>query len=246
MEITFKGKDHKFAIPNDVITGIYSSENIFDYKGTLIVDKEKVTNKNKEEILKGIIVVENKILDTSFTTLEEYMNYYIEVNNLNIKDPDKKIMGSLKIVGLKEKVLKKSISALSSTEKSLASLATALLTNPKEIILKDFFIYFDIKLEKKIYRLLMELNDKYKIGIILYDNDIEKLYKYASYIIIIKKDFLIEGATKEVFNDANLLLEHGVDLPDIVEFTYKARKIGAKIDYHRDIRDIIKDIYKHI
>ena len=37
------------------------------------------------------------------------------------------------------------------------------------------------------------------------------------------------------------------DIPDIVMFTYKAKKDKkVKIDYHQDIRDIIKDIYKHV
>ena len=38
-----------------------------------------------------------------------------------------------------------------------------------------------------------------------------------------------------------------VNIPEIVEFTYQAKKEKkAKIDYHRDIRDLIKDIYKHV
>ena len=36
-------------------------------------------------------------------------------------------------------------------------------------------------------------------------------------------------------------------IPEIIEFTYLAKKKkSVKIDYHKDIRDIIKDIYKHV
>ena len=38
-----------------------------------------------------------------------------------------------------------------------------------------------------------------------------------------------------------------IDIPEIIEFTYLAKKQkNVKIDYHKDIRDIIKDIYKHV
>ena len=40
---------------------------------------------------------------------------------------------------------------------------------------------------------------------------------------------------------------NGYKVPEIVQFTYKAiKKKKVKIDYHKDIRDIIKDIYKHV
>ena len=44
-----------------------------------------------------------------------------------------------------------------------------------------------------------------------------------------------------------MLRKSTFDIPDIVEFTHKAKKTKkVKIDYHKDIRDIIKDIYKHV
>jgi hypothetical protein len=58
---------------------------------------------------------------------------------------------------------------------------------------------------------------------------------------------LIEGNTKEVYEKVDFLKENRIPLPEIVEFTYSAKKQKkAKIDYHRDIRDLIKDIYKHV
>lgn len=246
MEIVFKNSSQKFKVPDGVISGIYSDSNFFSSFKVYSINGVKVTKKNRVNSLKDISIIKNDIDLSLFNTLEEYMNYYIEVNNLNLKDPYKKILGSLKIVSLKENVLHKSISSLSSTERCLASLALSLLNNPKELIFVNYFDFFDVKLEKKIYRLLMELNDKYNIGIILLTRDVEKLYKYASYSIIITSNYFKEGDTKEVFQDAPLLIQNNIEVPDTVLFTYKAREMGAGIDYHRDVRDIIKDIYKHV
>ena len=246
MEIEIKKDSIRYKLPNSIISGILTDNFNISYKDIYKVNGERVTNKNRIDLTKDIIFVDKNI-ETDLITVEEYMTYYIEVNNLSIKNPEKKIKDSLKIVGLKDKVLKKNIKELSSAEKSLIKVSVALLNNPKELILDEIFTSLDIKLEKKIYRLLMELNDKYNIGIILLTRDVEKLYKYTGYIVIIKDGKIVSsGNTKEVFVDVDLLKENNIELPDIVEFTYKARKVGAKIDYHRDIRDIIKDIYKHI
>ena len=44
-----------------------------------------------------------------------------------------------------------------------------------------------------------------------------------------------------------LLNSNGVEVPDIVLFTYKVReKTDIKLGYHVDIRDLIKDVYKNV
>ena len=58
---------------------------------------------------------------------------------------------------------------------------------------------------------------------------------------------LKEGNTFDILTNVNYLKKNKIDIPDIVEITYLALKNKkVKIDYHKDIRDIIKDIYKHV
>ncbi len=253
MEIILKkmnGKDD-LVFPKNKLIGLITDIDIKDYiynkKNNIIVDNEKVTPKNKLEILKKIEFVNRTFTYIeNITTVEEYMNYYISFNSITVKDPNKKILDSLKIVGLKEKILNLDISVLSRTEKYLINLALAFLNNPKEIIIEDLYTGLDIKEAKRLYRLVMELNDKYNINIVVISNDTESLYRFTNYLIIYKSDKIIEGNTKDILQDVDMLNKLDIDMPDIIEFTYKAKEIGAKIDYHRDIRDIIKDIYKNL
>ena len=91
------------------------------------------------------------------------------------------------------------------------------------------------------------IKEKYNKTIIFITNNSEILYKYADYVVIIKNNKVISNGKKEIFEDVDLLTTNGVSIPEIVEFTYKAKKkYNIKIDYHNDIRDIIKDIYKHV
>ena len=76
----------------------------------------------------------------------------------------------------------------------------------------------------------------------------EILYKYTKKVILLKDDSVfMEGDTKEVYQEVELLTNNGFEIPDIVRFTYLAKKKkDVRIDYHRDVRDLIKDIYKHV
>ena len=176
------------------------------------------------------------------------MEFIIKYYKLTIKDPNKKILDSLKIVGLSNDYLEKNITSLSNSELKLIQLAISLLSNPDIILLDEPFINLDTKNEKKILVLLNKLKDHYKKTIVIASHDSNMLYKYTSKIIIIKNNkILIEGKTKEVYEKVAYLIRNKIEIPDIVMFTYKAKHDkNIHIDYHRDIRDLIKDIYKHV
>ena len=152
------------------------------------------------------------------------------------------------IVGLNDKYLTRNISSLSSSEKKLLELSTVLLINPKILLLDEPFINMDNKNEKKLARLLDQLNDRFNINVVIASNDSNILYKYTKKVILLKDNkVFMEGDTKEVYSDVLLLKKNNFDIPEIVEFVYLAKKKkNVKIDYHRDIRDLIKDIYKHV
>ena len=96
--------------------------------------------------------------------------------------------------------------------------------------------------------LLKKLAERYHKIFILVTDNIDALYQYTNKIIITNKNKILTiGSTKEVLEDTTFLKRNRIPLPEIIEFTYLARtKKQVKIDYHNDIRDIIKDIYKHV
>jgi energy-coupling factor transporter ATP-binding protein EcfA2 len=137
---------------------------------------------------------------------------------------------------------------LSSSEQKLVQLAISLISNPDIIILEEPFISLDMKNEKRLIMLLQKIKEQYNKTIIFVSNNTDILYKYTNHIIITKnKKILIEGPTDEVFQRVDYLKRNKIEIPEIVEITYLAKKNKqVKIDYHKDIRDIIKDIYKHV
>ena len=106
----------------------------------------------------------------------------------------------------------------------------------------------DIKNVKKLNILFNRLTDQYKKTIILGSSDSNELYKYTKKMIFISNNNIVKiGDTKEVYKNVKFLKENEFDIPTSVMFTYKANnKKNIKLDYLQDIRDTIKDIYKHI
>ena len=105
-----------------------------------------------------------------------------------------------------------------------------------------------MKNEKRIVMLLNKMKDQYQKTIIIVSNNTDKIYKYTSHLIIFKNEkILIEGNTINIYIKIPFLTKNKIEIPEIVEFTYLANKQkNANLEYHKDIRDIIKDIYKHV
>lgn len=218
-------------------------------KGQLLINDEKVTKENIHEYKNKISIIKNELENIHFiTTVKELMNYKIRLCNLKIKDCDKKIKDSLKIVGLDEEYLERKLVTLSASEKKLIQYALSLISNPELIIIEEPFKFLDNKNEKKISMLLQRLKEQFNINIILVSDDSNILYKYTDNIIFTKNGkIVLQGKTDVIYQRVDFLKRNKFDVPEIIEFTYLAKKKKAvKIDYHKDIRDIIKDIYKHV
>ena len=217
-----------------------------EINGIITDDKELIISLLNEKD-KVSIIREDFEYNYFDITIYDYMNGEIEKRNLVLKDKAKKIIDSLKIVGLNKIDITRCVVTLSESEKKLLQIAISLLSNPNIIVFEEPFNKLDTKSQKRLIIFFQMIKEKYNKTIIFITNNSEILYKYADYIVIIKNNKVISNGKKEIFEDVDLLTTNGVSIPEIVEFTYKAKKkYNIKIDYHNDIRDIIKDIYKHV
>ncbi len=263
MEISFKdlkigNNKISFSIKEKEMNGIITDNielirKIFSFDPK-VIQNSKINKKtlNINDILtmkKKISIIKNRI---------EQKDYYLTVydillktskrKKLEFKNPDKKILDSLKVVGLPITLLDRRIYSLSSSEKKLLLLAIGLLSNPEYIIIEDPFEELDRKNEKKMILLFQKIKEQYNKTIVMVSNRSEKNYQYSTNLVIINHNkVLLEGKTEEVFKKIDFLKENKIEIPEIAEITYLAmKKKKVKIDYHKDVRDIIKDIYKHV
>lgn len=246
--------DIKFKLSTDKINGIYTN-NIDKTTKLLKLDNEntKVNKKvlSKQDLYnykKSIYIIDEYLDNNDNKTIYDLLLNTILEYNIYPRNINKKIKDAVKIVGLKEEVLTLGIKDISSSEKKLIQLAISLLLNSNIIVLIEPFKILDLNNRKRIIILLQKLIDKYKKNIIIITEDVEVLLKYTKYLVIIKNNKLVkQGDTFKLLSDVELLKKHHIDVPEIIEITYLVKKNkNVKIDYFIDIRDIIKDIYKHV
>lgn len=262
MELTWKNiplKEKKltFSISLEEINGLTGNtvKELWEYLTfrktdlDILMDKKKLNPEEKQEKRRKTVYLEENSLNKYFQkTVYEAMYYDIRSREIILKDPKKKILDSLKIVGLPEKILDHNLKILSSSERALVQLAMALLSNPDILWIEEPFLYLDKTNKKKLILLFRRMTEQYHKTIVWISEDVDMLYQYTKHISIIQNNKIIgEGITKEVMTQADKLKKNKIPLPEMVELTdlIKAKK-NISIDYHRDIRDIIKDIYKHV
>lgn len=246
------------TIINNEINGIYSTDpnrlsNIFKFhnesRGQIIIDGKEIKRQNINIINSKISIIDKKSLDDNqTTTIKKLFENTIKQYKVELKDEQKKILDSLKIVGLDQELINRPVYTLSTYEKKAISFAKALITNPEVIILVNYFKGLDKNNEKRLIMLIQKIKEQYNKTFIIISDNSEILYKYTRNIIVFKNDkVIIEGNTDAIFQRVEFLKKHKIDIPKIVEFTFIAKKYKkVKIDYHKDVRDIIKDIYKHV
>lgn len=249
--------DYTFVITNSEIIGIATPnhQDIINYlslgtkeKIEVLVDNKKLSLDELESLKRKTAIITEKFFLPFTETVEDYMDYIIKKEILTMKNPIKKKEDSLKIVGLNPIYLQRKIRTLSKSERYQVQLAVSLLSNPTILVLDNPFTYLDLHQEKNLVTLLQRLKDQHKKTIVIIEDDSNKLYKYTNKMIFIKNNqVILSSPTNEAYTRVDYLKRHRFSIPSIIELTYKAKKEkGAKIIYHKDIRDIIKDIYKHV
>lgn len=241
-----------FTIKKNKINGIYADNDILKlidygefYSGKILFDNTILTNSNKKEYCKSIALIPQNFTKQIFlNTVEEYISYILKCYKLKITK--EKVCEVLEEVGLDDKYLTKDVNTLSTSEEKLLQITCCLLRNVKLLLLDNPFLKLDIKCQKRIMRILEKLKTKTTIVINTFDSNI--LYKYTDNIIIFnKKQVLKEINSKKLGEIVKELLENDIEVPEIILFTYKANlKNNKKLEYHRDIRDLIKDVYKNV
>ncbi len=94
---------------------------------------------------------------------------------------------------------------------------------------------------------MKNLKEDNKIILFLSD-DVDRLYCVTDEVIILDDNKILKsGDTFEVYTSNKLMKDRSDIMPSVAKITYLAKtNKKVKLTYQRDVRDIIKDIYKHV
>lgn len=256
MEIKFynvnqeKIKDLNITITNDKINGIYNCNELIDIlnnpklikNGAIYINNDKY----KKNDNKNISVIDREIPFYTSKVIDEIL-FYAKIRNYKCNNIKKDIINLFEKFEIDKSILDRICHSLSQTEKYYVKLVANLITNPKIIIFKDILNGMDLKNKKLIKKFLQELKEQEKL-IILTSNDSNILYELTEEVFIFKDGRIItSGNTNDIYTNVEILLKNKVDVPYFSLLTYKANnEKGANLFYRKDVRDVIKDVYKSV
>lgn len=196
-------------------------------------------------------IVKNLIKDYDFISVDNYNPFFLgltveEELGLYCKEYEKDLlMILLEVFELDDSFIERYINTLSYTEKIYLNIIRNLLLGGDKVIFVDVFKYLDYKNQKKVTLLLNYLKEK-DYYIIITSYNVDYLYKISDYSIVWYKQMIDYGPTIDVYKEVGLFIKNRVPVPTLAKLTYKAKKDkDVKLYYSKDVRDIMKDIYKH-
>ncbi len=230
MEIILRNKYEEETSPIDLHEGVITSLQSNDIK----------------------TVVTNLKQDYDFVTVDNYNPFFLGLTTedelkLYSKEYDIELLSILEeILELDDGFMSKPVNEMSYTDKIYLNIIRNLLLGRKEVIFVDMFKYLDYKNQKKVILLLNYLKE-HDYYIIITSIDVDDLYKNSDYSILWYKQVIDYGKTEDVYNEVDVFIKNKIPAPTLPLITYKAKRDkNVKLFYSRDVRDIIKDIYKHV
>ncbi|AFS77772.1 D-methionine ABC transporter ATP-binding protein MetN [Gottschalkia acidurici 9a] len=171
--------------------------------GSIIIDGIDITELNKSQLRNlrkevGMIFQHFNLL--SSRTVFDNIAFPLEILGLNKKAIKERVVELLSLVGLSDKSSSYP-SQLSGGQKQRVAIARALASNPKVLLCDEATSALDPQTTKSILNLLKEIQDKFKLTIVLITHQMEVIREICNRVAIIENGKIIELDTvEEVFS----------------------------------------------
>lgn len=182
--------------------------------------KDFLTNKTiKEEISFGLKYY-------GFKKVDDKANYYLE------------------LVGLNESYLyKKSLEVDLNVQKKVM-LASVLAIEPKLLILNFIEHGLNIKEQKELKKLLINLKKNTNMIIIIISNESNFYFDICDRLILFDNEKVLLDGTSDLFYKKNI--DKIIDIPPIINFIKMAMSKKIELMKTSDIKELMKDIYRKV
>jgi energy-coupling factor transport system ATP-binding protein len=216
---------------------------LFPFEGSIDINGYILTKETIKEIRSHIgVVLENP--DSQFVSETVIDEIVFKIENLGYEK--KKIKEHLDLVvdmlNIKH-LLNKEPSKLSNGEKQLIALASAIINNPKIIILDEALTKIDKISRDKILNVLLELN-KQGTTIINITHDAEELYVGDNILILNEGQVVLHDKKEIVLKEEKKFNELGLELPFMASLSLKLKYYDLIDDLILDMNEMVDKLWK--
>jgi zinc transport system ATP-binding protein len=106
----------------------------------------------------------------------------------------------LKLVGLNNTILKKTLGELSGGQTQRVLIAWALLGHPDVLLLDEPTAGVDMGFEHSIYELLHKIQTERGTALLLISHDLNVVYRYAQHVVCLNRTIVCQGRPAETLN----------------------------------------------
>lgn len=221
-----------------IILGIYKTG------ADILIDDVALTDLTVKSIRTWVgVAFTNPDTQIVAETVKDEIAFPLENINKDNESIEKSINEIAKKLGL-ERILDKSIHLLSFEEKSKVALASALVNNPKLLILDGTLQSLDMFTRKKILNFLKELNEKDGITIINVTNDVEECLYGTDIVILNNGKLIINDSTENVLNNEKILKRHGLVLPFVAQLSNKLKFYNLTSKTYLNMDELVDDLWE--
>ncbi|MBO5313644.1 MAG: energy-coupling factor transporter ATPase [Clostridia bacterium] len=205
--------------------------------GEVLIDGESIWDKPKEiakvRFLVGM-VMQYPEYQLFADTVREDIAFGPKNMGLDEEEIQKRIFESLEFCGLTADVLDKSPFDLSGGQKRRVALAGVMAMKPKILVLDEPAAGLDPRGRKEILGGIKAYQRKSGTCVIIVSHSMEDMAMYCDRAIVMSQGKMImHGSCQEVFSQHQLLLDAGLDVPEITGIALALREKGIALP--RDI-----------
>lgn len=189
------------------------------------------------------VVFENP--DNTFVaeTVADDIAFSLENLNYSPSTIDQKIQKISEYLKI-EHLLEKNPHYLSGGEKQLVALASALVLEPKILILDEALTMVDGVEKEQILKLLRKIVNEKKITVINVTHDMEDTVYGDKIIILNKGKVLFNDDKKAVYKEERALKKIGIDLPFMVDLSNKLSYYGLVDETILSMSEMVNHLWK--
>lgn len=159
-------------------------------------------------------------------TVEEDVEFGLENIGLPAPEIKERARWALEVVRLLEH-LNRSPWTLSGGQKQREAIAAALAFRPELLVLDNPTAELDPVGKEEVLGTIARLNREHGITIVIVDQDLHEVIPFASRLALLDEGRIaLIGTPAEVLDQAEVVREIGVKLPDVIEVAYQLRKAG--------------------
>ena len=220
-----------------LIVGLYKAE------GEIIIDNVLMSQETYKEIRGRIgIVFENPDNQFVAETVMDELAFALENMNYDKKEIKERVKEIGKLLDI-ESLMEKEPHSLSGGQKELVSLASALVLKPKILILDEAMDMIDNNRRADVLNVLTNLNNL-GLTVINITHNSEALLFGDSIIVMNGGEIKDQGPTKELLRKEKLFKNNGLELPFVVDLSYKLKYYGLVDDIVLNMDELVNKVWK--